>query len=119
VITTAKELQRSWNLAAKTYASTLEKANSQLGSSLARMMNMTSAKNILEVGSGSGVLTFNLLPILSKGAKYTATDISDEMLRLAREKMDAYKSQLEQIGLNFVQGDAEDLSFIPDETIDA
>jgi len=49
MIPTAKELQRGWNAAAKNYARTLEKANLQLGLSLARMMNITSAKNILEV----------------------------------------------------------------------
>jgi len=119
MIPTAKELQKSWNLAAKTYACTLEKANLQLGFSLARMMNITSAQNILESCSGSGVLTFNLLPTLSKGAKYIATDISDEMIKLAQERMESFKGQLDHVDLKFIQADAENLSFIPNETIDA
>jgi len=119
MIPTAKELQRGWNAAAKNYARTLEKANLQLGFSLARMMNINSAKNILEVGCGSGLLTFNLLPSLPNGVRYTSMDISDEMIKLAQEKMDAMKNQFSHVDHKFLQGDAEDLSFVPNETIDA
>lgn len=115
---TAEEVKKSWNAFAPMYSQVLEKANLQLGLSLTRMLQINSAKNILEVGCGSGTLAVDLLQYLPPGGKYTSVDISEEMVKIAEMRKNAFASKLNDVDHRFVVANGEDLSFIPDESID-
>lgn len=115
---TAEEVKQMWNAFASTYVQVLEKTNLQLGLSLTRMLQIDSAKNIVEIGCGSGILAVDLLQTLPKGVKYTSIDISEEMIKTAEARKQALASKLNEIDHKFVLTNGEDLSFIPDESID-
>lgn len=118
-IPTAQDVQQSWDAFAEMYSNLLEPPNLQLGLSLARMLKVSSAKNILEVGCGSGRLAIDLLQVLPPGTKYTSLDISEEMIKIANQRKENSKQKLNpDIEHTFIKGDAEDLSMIPDESID-
>lgn len=64
----------------------------------------TKSKFVLEVGIGSGRVSF---PLIKKGySLVTGLDLSKQMLKIARQKMSAYKQKF-----NLLQGDAENLPF--------
>ena len=114
----SKDVRNSWNASASAYSSTLERANLQLGQSLARMLNIHTATDILEAGCGSGQLTFELLMTLPSGINFTSIDLSDEMISIAEKNKEALVPKLSDINHRFIVGDIENLSSIPDESID-
>ena len=118
MIPTSDNVQQRWNFSAPTYAKMTEESNLQLGLSLARMLSVSSAANILEAGCGSGMLTLELLMSLPSGVNYTSIDISDEMINIANKRKEAIAPKLNDINHTFIRADVEDLSAIPDESID-
>jgi ubiquinone/menaquinone biosynthesis C-methylase UbiE len=67
-------------------------------------------KKVLETACGTGIVTRALRDALPASVTITATDFSEEMLTVAREKFDG--------GVEFRQADGTDLPF-PDGTFDA
>jgi len=120
IIPTAQEVKQSWNVFASQYSQMIETPNLQLGLALSRMLKVQSAQNILEIGCGSGRLTLNNLAILPPGTKYTSVDISDEMIKLAESSKEqlAKENRLNAVEHKFVVSNGEDISFIPDESVD-
>lgn len=118
MIPTAQEVKTSWNAFASQYSETMENSNLQIALSLARMAGVSSAKNVLEIACGSGRLTLDLLQTLPAGTKYTSVDISEEMIKLATAAKEKIKDKLNDIEHQFVVANGEELSFIPDESVD-
>ena len=119
MIPTVQELKRGWNSVAKLYSRMIEKPNLQLGISLSRMLNLQTANNIVEVGCGSGLLSLYLLQNLPPGRKITSIDLSNEMISIAQQTKASLASKINNIDQEFIEGNAEDLSFIPNESVDA
>ena len=68
-------------------------------------------KKVLEIGCGLATVGINFA---SHGANYTGVELSDESLKLAKQRFDVYKMQGK-----FFSGNAEYLStFVPVETYD-
>ena len=68
-------------------------------------------KKVLEVGCGMATEGINFA---RQGAKYTATDLSEESLELAKKRFEVYNKEG-----NFYLGNSEELSsFVPVETYD-
>lgn len=68
-------------------------------------------KTVLDLGCGSGE---NTVPLLARGAKVVAVDLSPELIRLARNRITITRQKGE---CQFVVGSAYDVP-LPDETID-
>lgn len=77
---------------------------------------LKTSDSILEVGCGIGTVTELMLRYLSTEGKLLATDISDESLRLARERLAKY-ANVEVSKFNFVEKKLEekfDVIVLPD-----
>lgn len=66
-------------------------------------------KTILDVGAGTGAFS---IPLAQRGFSVTHFDFSDAMLKMARDKAQGLKN------INFVQGNAVDLSLFGDRSFD-
>lgn len=115
---TTQDVINLWNSFAENYSQVVEKPQVQVGLALARMAGVSSAQNILEIACGSGELTLSLLQSLPSGIKYTSVDISEEMIKRANANKEAMKTKLNNIEHEFIEADGENLSFIPDESVD-
>jgi len=58
----------------------------QYASDIARRVAERSVRDVLEVASGTGIVTRKLRNVLPKDAQLTAIDISDSMMDVARAK---------------------------------
>lgn len=56
------------------------------GADTARRIAELAPKNVLEIAAGTGIVTRHLRNVLAKDANLTATDISDSMMDVARQK---------------------------------
>ncbi|MFH1005765.1 MAG: class I SAM-dependent methyltransferase [Bacteroidota bacterium] len=88
------------NTVAKTYKSILENIDSELNIN----------QNVLEIGTGTGIISFS---ICSKVSSIVATDISPEMIRIAKQKQK--DSNVKNI--DFQIRDSYNLTF-PDKSFD-
>jgi len=118
MIPSIQDVQTNWSAFAEAYSTILEKGNLNLGLSLTRMLRVDTAQNILEVGCGSGRLALHLLQNLPEGIKFTSIDLADEMISIANKRKEENASILKKIDHQFLQGNAEDLSSIPSESVD-
>lgn len=84
----------------RTYKKILENLNSDLNTSL----------HVLDIGTGTGIIPFS---ICSKVASVTATDISPEMIQVAKQKQE--NSNI--INIDFQVQDSYSLTF-PDKSFD-
>jgi arsenite methyltransferase len=107
-----------WNDFSHYYGETLESSSLLPALSLSKMLKLTNSKNILEVGCGTGTLSLHWLHFLRPNVKYTSIDFSDTMIKIAQERKEAVKHKLNNVDHSFLVGDAEDLSFVPSESID-
>ena len=82
------------------------------GADTARRIAELAPKNVLEIAAGTGIVTRHLRNVLAKEACLTATDISDSMMDVARQKFAADEQ------ITFQNVDATALPF-DDETFDA
>jgi ubiquinone/menaquinone biosynthesis C-methylase UbiE len=112
-----EDRQKFWNDFAPSYGM-LETAGLPSLITLGNMLQIQRSQKILEVGSATGELTFHFLKTLKHAQSYTSIDFSQIMNDIAARK------KSETFGLNpliqhkFITGDAEDLSFIEDESFD-
>jgi len=71
--------------------------------------HLSGVRRILDVGAATGVFS---IPLAKMGFDVTHLDVSDEMIRIAREKAKGLDS------ICFVKHDAADLSMFPDDAFD-
>jgi len=88
-----------YNLAAETYDQKEKYLNSFEQGKIFELLGEIKNKEVLDIGAGTGRLT-NIL--VQKGAKITALDISEEMLKVLHRKNSLVKT---------IIGDAENLPF--------
>jgi len=119
LMTSSNQVKDYWNSFANLYGNELENIYLPAGISLSRMLNFSDKKNILEVGCGSGLLSLYWISQLQTGSNYTSVDLSDEMIKFAEKRKQTLKSKLNDVQHSFVCGNAENLDFIANESIDA
>lgn len=69
----------------------------------------------LDLCSGSGDLSLRLSTALGKGSRVTALDFSAQMLHVLQKRWE--KKSQQDVSLEIREGDATDLSFLPDSSI--
>lgn len=117
-----EDLQQKWDTFAPIYSAHLERVTLQSARSLFHNLRLRSACKILEVSCGPGSAAFEILthPTLvdpaMDGFEYIATDLSQEMLKFAREKLEALIPMYPG-SIQVLQANAEDLKF-PDASFD-
>lgn len=120
MLTSSSQVKDYWNSFADLYGNELEHIYLTAGLSLSSMLKISQKSNILEVGCGSGLLSLHWLRNLSSSSvTYTSVDISDDMIKMAEERKKSLETKLNPIKHSFICGDAENLDFIGDETINA
>ena len=91
-----------------------ERLTRPLASRLISLAKITPHENILDIGTGTGVVALQAAQLIDSG-KVTGIDLSEEMLAKAKNK--AARLKVEQ-KVHFIQMDAESLNF-DDEKFDA
>lgn len=118
MIPNSEAIKKYWNTFSKTYSETLERYNLNSAISISNMTRIKDAKNLLEVGCGSGELAIYNLNTLPGGLNYISVDLSDEMLKIAEEKKKNNLIQRYDINHEFLQADAEKMDMFKDEQFD-
>ncbi|MDD6189697.1 MAG: class I SAM-dependent methyltransferase [Clostridiales bacterium] len=107
------DVEQLWNKMAKAYEEFTSGDNSYSNTiewpCIQKMLPDIKGKSVIDLGCGSGRYTFLLEE--AQPRKVVGVDISDEMLRLAREKAEARGSSA-----LFIKGDLND--FVPDDQYD-
>lgn len=116
--TSLEQRKKVWDKFSTSYGEVFEEISLPAAITLSRMAKLWSGKQILEVGCGTGSLALFWLDRLPPGTRYTAMDVSDGMIKIAQNRKDNLKHKPEGVELNFVVGDAENLDFVPDESVD-
>ena len=80
------------------------------GRYLASQIDISGVESALEIAAGTGRVTRQIRKVLPPSVRFVATDISNDMLSIARH-------ELNNNGINFKVEDAQDLSF-PDNSFD-
>ena len=86
----------------------MEKGHGPVGKQAIQLMRVTAEARVLDVGCGSGWATRQLAEYASKG-QVAGIDISDEMIRVARESSTAFPNT------DFEVASAEELPFADSE----
>lgn len=74
-------------------------------------LELNSGNSVLDIGSGTGRLGRYVLQIIGSSGKYIGVDPLENRVNLANEKNEYSNAE-------YIIGTAEDLSFIPDDSID-
>ncbi|MDW5550383.1 class I SAM-dependent methyltransferase [Methanosarcina sp.] len=85
----------------------------QKGQTLIRMMKIKNGDSVLDIGCGTGWQALNVSEIIGPSGKLTCIDPSSYRIELARKKFGVNSSN----NIRFLVGQAEDLSSIPDNSI--
>jgi ubiquinone/menaquinone biosynthesis C-methylase UbiE len=85
----------------------------QKGKKLIEMMNIKQGDSVLDVGCGTGRQAVNVCAIIGSEGQLTGIDPSSYRIELAREKF----SEKAANSVRFLPGKAEDLSEVPDSSI--
>lgn len=91
-IPTVKQVEKEWNDYSHQY-DTFDLGPQTFFYSLASILNLHSARNILEVACGTGKLLPFAMERKNAAAKYTASDLAPNMVDIARKNL---KSHLER-----------------------
>jgi len=119
MLTCSSQVKDYWNSFSNLYGNELEHIYLTAGLSLSSMLKIPQKNDILEVGCGSGLLSLHWLRNLSSSVNYTSVDISDDMIKMAEARKKSLETKLNPVKHSFICGDAENLDFIGDESIDA
>lgn len=85
----------------------------QKGQALIEMMRIKEGDSVLDIGCGTGRQAVNILGIIGPSGQLTGIDPSSYRIELAREKF----GESSDTNVRFLVGQAEDLSVIPDNSI--
>ncbi|MHC1754239.1 MAG: class I SAM-dependent methyltransferase [Methanosarcina sp.] len=86
----------------------------QKGKMLIEMMEIKKGDSVLDAGCGTGRQAVNVLGIVGPDGQFTGIDPSSYRIELARKKVGGDSA----INARFLVGQAEDLSALPDNSID-
>lgn len=113
-VKTIEELKSYWDAFSRSFADNLAMSTSVSGVNMLGYMKMQQAHNILEIACGSGMLArFALHDFVSPTAHYTATDLSANMLEIAKQTLGG----LDSSRVAFKEANGEQLPF-ENETFD-
>ena len=107
-----------WNDRAQYYKDNNEIITFPPTLTLANMLEIQKSQDIIEVACATGVFSVHCLQNLSKAKTFTSVDVSQKMIELAKARKEAAGPINKQIKHEFVVGDAQDLSFLEDESVD-
>jgi len=82
----SSEIEKYWDKACVTYSNNLEMSAAPYALLLASQTKAENAKNVLEVGAGSGMGAMLIRQILKPGSIYCCSDISKGMLDLFKKR---------------------------------
>lgn len=85
----------------------------QKGQTLIKMMKIKNGDSVLDIGCGTGRQAVNVSKIIGPSGKLTCIDPSSYRIELAQKKFEVDSLN----GVRFLLGKAEDLSSIPDNSI--
>ena len=85
---------------------------------LANMLEIHKAQDIIEIACASGIFSCHFLRNLPNAKTFTSMDVSEKMIELAKARKATTEGINKEIQHEFVVGDAQDLSFIKDESVD-
>lgn len=110
-----RRVQRyGWDKAAEYYDNSWKDQLKPAHDKLMEMANLQQEEHVLETACGTGLLTLRAAEAVEPGGNVTATDISEKMIGLAKERMKKENSN----NITFYRMDAERLDF-QDGTFDA
>ncbi len=107
---------QSWDHAAagwKKWWETFEQAAQSASDRLVELAQVRNGQRVLDVATGIGEPAITAARLVGPGGRVVATDISGQMLAIARERA----ARLGLTNLDFVQGDAESLD-LPQESFE-
>ena len=107
-----------WNAQAQTYKDTVETTTFTPALTLANMLEIGKAQDIIEVACATGILSIHFLRNLTNAKTLVSTDISESMIELANARKAATEGINKDIKHEFVVADAQDMSFMKDESVD-
>ncbi len=107
-----------WNAQAQTYKDTVETTTFTPALTLANMLEINKAQDIIEVACATGILSLHFLRNLTNAKTFISTDISETMIELANARKTAAEGLNKDIKHEFLVADAQDMSFMKDESVD-
>lgn len=118
MLKSSEQIKEYWNVFSNFYSNNLEYIYLQNGINLARFLNVSNAKDVIEIGCGSGLLSLHWLSILSKDVKYTSIDLSNDMIACAEKRKEVFALKINELDHKFICYNAENLDFVSDGSID-
>lgn len=110
-----RRVQRyGWDKAAKFYEDSWKIQLKPAQDKLLEMAHLQPGERVLETSCGTGLVTSRAARLTAPGGKIVATDLSDKMIEIAKERADSLKLN----NITFQQMDAEDLD-VEDNSFDA
>eukprot|EP01017_Pseudomicrothorax_dubius_P003156 TRINITY_DN10387_c0_g1_i1.p1 TRINITY_DN10387_c0_g1~~TRINITY_DN10387_c0_g1_i1.p1 ORF type:complete len:147 (+),score=32.05 TRINITY_DN10387_c0_g1_i1:117-557(+) len=97
IVPKTEDLKQYFNEFAAAYEKNLEKSLMQTGLSLVELLELSEAETILDAGCGSGFLGVEILRRKPKAAKLIMTELSDQMLAKALNKMNFINSHPQKL----------------------
>ncbi len=88
--------------------------NEDFLSLMAERLELATCRSALDVGCGTGEMTFRLAPYLSQNASVTGLDQEESHLKTARQRA-RHRKKAPRTDFSFVQGDAAELPFDDDQ----
>lgn len=109
------ELQRrvqryGWDRAAYHYELSWKEQLKPAQDKLLKMAALKPGESILETACGTGLVTFRIAEAVRPSGEVIATDLSEEMINLAKKESDK-KRELENVNVTYIRMDAEKLEF--------
>lgn len=102
-----------WNRITEAYVSNIEELAAGPGRALASCLCLQSARTVLDMGCGSGLLTADILRMINgSGAQVIAADFAEKMVEKATQRFKGIAN------VSVRQGDAMHLSWLPDASLD-
>lgn len=112
------ESKEFWNSRAEYYKENNEVSMLPPSLTLANMLEIYEAEDIVEVACATGVFTMFYLCNLERAKTFISVDVSDVMIKLAEERKANTMGINKKISHEFKVGDAQELNFLKDQSID-
>ncbi len=112
------DLKAQWNAQAESYRDNVEITTLVPAITLSNLLEIHKAQDIIEVACATGILTLHFLRNLPNAKSLISTDFSENMIELAKARKSATEGINKDIKHEFVVADAQDMSFMKDESVD-
>jgi len=107
-----------WSAKAQFYKDNNEIKTFPPALTLANMLEIHKSQDIIEVACGSGIFTVHCLQNLTNAKTFVSVDVSEKMIELSKSRKAETQGINQNIKHEFLVGDAQDLSFAKDESVD-